>query len=65
MSYERLKEKFDAAEYYDYSLLVRTMLSKLRMRKKEAEFKKLIADAMEGLKQKDQVSVTALLIRCF
>lgn len=52
-----MQEKFDAGEFYDYSLLVRTMLSKLRMRKKESEFKKLIVDAMENLKSKDQVSI--------
>ena len=56
MSYQRLAEKFDAGEYYDYSLLVRTMLSKLRIRKKEEEFKKLMVDAMENLRTKDQVS---------
>lgn len=62
MSFQRLEEKFAAGEYYDYTLLVRTMLSKLRIRKKEAEFKELIATAMENLRQKDQVSPLALTL---
>ena len=62
MSYERLKEKFDAGEYYDYTLLVRTMLSKLRIRKKETEFKKLIKDSLENLHSKNQVSLYSKLL---
>ena len=57
MSDDRLDEKLAAGQYYDYEQHVRTLFFKLKMRKREAEYKKLIQRAMDDLLAHNQVSV--------
>jgi len=45
----RLDEKLKAGEYYDYEQHVRTLFFKLKMKKREAEYKELIKRAMSDL----------------
>lgn len=53
---ERLKEKLQLGEFYDYTMLLKTLFFKLKMRRKEVEFKGLIQRAMQQLSEHDQVS---------
>ena len=55
MSDDRLDEKLAAGQYYDYEQHVRTLFFKLKMRKREAEYKKLIQRAMDDLLAHNQV----------
>ena len=52
---ERLKEKLDAGQYYDYEQLVKTLFFKFKMKKKTAEMKAIIKKAMEELNEHKQV----------
>jgi hypothetical protein len=42
MADNRLEEKLAAGQYYDYEQHVRTLFFKLKMRKRETEYKQLI-----------------------
>ena len=55
MSDDRLDEKLAAGQYYDYEQRVRTLFFKLKMKKREAEYKKLIQRAMDDLLAHNQV----------
>jgi hypothetical protein len=57
MSDNRLDEKLAAGQYYDYEQHVRTLFFKLKMRKREAEYKQLIKRAMDDLYAHNQVSM--------
>ena len=52
---ERLKEKLEAGQYYDYEQLVKTLFFKHKMKKKDAEMKALIKKSMEELNEHKQV----------
>jgi len=55
---ERLKEKLEAGQYYDYEQLVKTLFFKYKLRKRDEEMRTLIRQAMLELnehKQKDLV----------
>ena len=52
---ERLKEKLEAGQYYDYEQLVKTLFFKFKMKKKDAEMKALIKKSMEELNEHKQV----------
>ena len=56
MADSRLDEKLAAGHYYDYEQHVRTLFFKLKMRKRESEFKELIKRAMTDLDAHNQVS---------
>jgi hypothetical protein len=49
MSEDRLKEKLDQGAYYDYNQLLKTLFFKLKMKKKETEYKELIKRALNDL----------------
>ena len=48
---ERLKEKLEAGQFYDYEQLVKTLFFKYKLRKKDQEMKAIIKKAMEELNQ--------------
>ena len=52
---ERLKEKLEAGQYYDYEQLVKTLFFKHKMKKKDAEMKALIKKSMQELNEHKQV----------
>ena len=52
---ERLKEKLEAGQYYDYEQLVKTLFFKYKLRKRDDEMKALIKKAMEELNEHKQV----------
>ena len=47
---ERLNEKLEQGQFYDYSQLLKTMFFKLKMKRKEDEQKQLIQKALSDLK---------------
>lgn len=49
MSEDRLQEKLDQGAFYDYNQLLKTLFFKLKMRKRETEYKELIKKAMTDL----------------
>ena len=55
MADSRLDEKLAAGHYYDYEQHVRTLFFKLKMRKRESEYKELIKRAMTDLDAHNQV----------
>lgn len=59
---ERLKEKLDAKEFYDYTMLLKTLFFKLKMRNKQTEFKGLIQRAMHNLDEHGQVSLQPIFL---
>ena len=52
---ERLKEKLEAGQYYDYEQLVKTLFFKYKLRKRDQEMRALIKQAMTELNDHKQV----------
>lgn len=48
---DRLKEKLEAGQYYDYEQLVKTLFFKYKLRKRDQEMRALIKQAMVELNE--------------